>query len=86
MHDSEARQLGCLVPVGEPRHSAACDDCLGEMIRSGRMSVAGIASDAQGHGGHHDAVSAQPAYRLLQAIARILAHVDDQAGVGRHFR
>jgi hypothetical protein len=33
------------------------------MIRGSRMSTAGIASDAQGHGGHDDAVGAQPGYR-----------------------
>jgi hypothetical protein len=40
--------------------------------------------DAQGHGGHDDAIGAQPAYRLLQPAPRIVPHRDDQLGVGRH--
>ena len=62
-------------PVGESRDGGTCDDCLCEMIRAGRVRVAGVASDAQGHCGHDDAVSAQLAHRLLQPAPRILPHV-----------
>ena len=37
-----------------------------------------------GHCGHDDAVSAHPAYRLLQPTPSILLHVGDQIGVSRH--
>src|SRR5690348_15120246 len=54
------------------------------MIGAGPVRVALAASDAQGHCGHDDALSAQPAHRLLQPAPRILPHVNHQAGVGRH--
>jgi hypothetical protein len=45
------------------------------MIGAARVRAAGVAADVQGHCGYDDAVSAQPAHRLLQATARILMKV-----------